>query len=86
MAIDFEDMSKHDWLEYIELCGWALARAHARTGDAASIAGYLGKNDAFDLAIATFAVAYADRTASDHAAFVRAIRAGRLSARTGVGA
>jgi uncharacterized protein (DUF2252 family) len=85
MAIDVEDMSKQNWIEYIELCGWALARAHARTGDPARIAGYLGKNDTFDQAIATFAIAYADQTADDHAAFVRAIRAGRLSARTGVG-
>jgi uncharacterized protein (DUF2252 family) len=86
MSIDVEDMSKRDWIEYIELCGWALARAHARTGDPALIAGYLGKNDTFDQAIATFAVAYADQTARDHATLVGVIRAGRLSARTGVGA
>jgi uncharacterized protein (DUF2252 family) len=82
MSIAVEDMSKRNWIEYIELCGWALARAHARTGDPASIAGYLGKNDTFDQAIATFAVAYADQTARDHATLVKAIRAGRLSART----
>ena len=86
MSIAVEDMSKRNWIEYIELCGWALARAHARTGDPALIAGYLGKNDTFDQAIATFAVVYADQTARDHATLVRAIRAGRLSARTGVGA
>ena len=86
MAIDFEHMSRQDSIEYIELCGWALARAHARTGDPALIAGYLGKNDTFDQAMATFAVGYADQTARDHATLVRAIRAGRLSARTGVGA
>ena len=44
-------------LEFVEICGWALARAHARTGDPAKIAGYLGKNEAFDCAIADFAVA-----------------------------
>jgi uncharacterized protein (DUF2252 family) len=86
MSIAVEDMSKRNWIEYIELCGWALARAHARTGDPASIAGYLGKNDTFDQAIATFAVAYADQTARDHEALVRAIRAGRLSARARTGA
>jgi uncharacterized protein (DUF2252 family) len=85
MTIDVENTSKQDWIEYIELCGWALARAHARTEDPARIAGYLGKNDTFDEAIARFAVAYADQTARDHAALVRAIRTGRLPARSGVG-
>jgi uncharacterized protein (DUF2252 family) len=84
MTIDVEDMSKQDWIEYIELCGWALARAHARTGDPARIAGYLGKNDTFDQAIARFAVAYADQTARDYEALVRAIRTRRLPAWTGV--
>jgi hypothetical protein len=85
MTIDVEHMSKQDWIEYVGLCGWALARAHARTGDAARIAGYLGKNDTFDLAIAKFAVGYADQTERDYAEFGAAIRAGRLPARTHVG-
>ena len=85
MTIDVEHMSKQDWIEYVGLCGWALARAHARTGDAARIAGYLGKNDAFDQAIAKFAVAYADQTERDYAEFGTAISAGRLPARTDVG-
>ena len=46
MKIDLENMAKCDWLEYVEICGWTLARAHARTGDAALVGGYLGKNDA----------------------------------------
>jgi uncharacterized protein (DUF2252 family) len=82
MKITTEEISRQDWPEYGELCAWALARAHARTGDAAGIAGYLGKNAAFDKAIAKFAVAYADQTERDHAALVKAIRAGRLSARS----
>lgn len=82
MKIDLTKMSRQDWLEYIELCGWALARAHARTGDPARIAGYLGKGDAFDEAIEEFAVAYADQTERDHAALVKAIRAHRLPTRT----
>jgi hypothetical protein len=86
MTVDMEDMPKQDWVEYIELCGRALARAHARTGDAAQIAGYLGKNDTFDAAIAKFAVDYADQTESDHAVFVKAIRTRRLPARTDMGA
>ncbi len=80
MKIDLEEMSKQDWFEYVDLCGWALARAHARTGDAAQIAGYLGKNDTFDAAMEEFAIAYADQTERDYAALVKAIRAGRLQA------
>jgi uncharacterized protein (DUF2252 family) len=67
--------------QYAQACGWALARAHARSGDAAAISGYLGKGDAFDLALAAFAVAYADQNERDHAALVAAVRAGRLPAR-----
>jgi len=78
MKIDLENMTKGDWLEYVEICGWTLARAHARTGDAALIGGYLGKNDAFDSALAKFAASYADQADRDHAALVKAIRAGRL--------
>ena len=82
MKIDMDAMSRQDWFEYVEICGWALARAHARTGDAARIAGYLGKNDTFDAAIEKFAVAYAGQTDRDHAALVKAIRAKRLPARS----
>lgn len=81
MKVDLESMSKSDWLEYVELCGWALARAHARTGDPARIAGYLGKSEAFDEAIEKFAIAYADQTERDYAALLKAIRAGRIDAR-----
>ncbi len=82
MKIDLTVMSRQDWIEYVELCGWALARAHARTGDPARIAGYLGKSGAFDEAIEEFAVAYADQTERDHAALVKEIRAGRLRAKS----
>lgn len=83
MTIELEDMHKEDWIEYVDICGWALARAHARTGDAARIAGYLGRNDTFDTAIEEFALAYADQTERDHAALVKAIKAGRLPASKG---
>jgi len=63
---------------YSKLCGWTLARAHARSGDPATIAGYLGKRDVFDQAIAQFAAAYADQTESDHRAMRKASRDGRL--------
>ena len=82
MKIDFEVMSKGDWLEYVKLCGWVLARAHARTGDPARISGYLGKNGVFDDAIEKFAIAYADQTERDHAALLKAIHGGRIQART----
>jgi hypothetical protein len=85
MTIDTQEMSEQGWIEYIELCGWVLARAHARTGDAARIAGYLGKNDTFDQAIAKLAIEYADQTERDHALLVRAIRTRRLPAGAGAG-
>ncbi len=80
MKIDLSDMTRADWLEYVRVCAWALARAHARTGDAALMAGYMGKSEAFDTAIASFATAYADQTERDYATLLRTIRAGRLKA------
>ncbi len=59
-------------------CGHSLALSHARSGDAASIRGYLGRSDAFDEALAAFSVAYADQTEKDHAAFKRAVRNGKV--------
>jgi len=80
MKFDLESMNKSEWLEYVQICGWTLARAHARTGDAARIGGYLGKSSTFDDAIGEFAVTYADQTERDHAALLQAIRAGRVRA------
>jgi uncharacterized protein (DUF2252 family) len=65
-------------MQYAELCGWTLARAHARSGEPAKISGYLGKSDAFDKAVADFSIAYADQSERDHAIFMQAVRAGRL--------
>jgi uncharacterized protein (DUF2252 family) len=65
---------------YADICGWTLARAHARSGDPAMIAGYLGKSDNFDLAVGEFALAYADQVERDYEAFVQAARSGRLGA------
>jgi uncharacterized protein (DUF2252 family) len=67
-------------LDYATLCGWTLARAHARSGDPAKIAGYMGKSDVFDKALATFSKLYADQAELDHAAFKKAIREGRIKA------
>jgi uncharacterized protein (DUF2252 family) len=63
---------------YATLCGWVLARAHAKAGDAAMIAGYLGSKDTFDDALVKYSAAYADQAERDFAAFKVAIRSGRL--------
>ena len=67
-------------VEYAEACGGTIACAHARSGDAASIAGYLGKSDVFDRAVARFSRSYADQTERDYADFMDAIRKGRIEA------
>ena len=64
---------------YGGICAWALARAHARTGDSVAISAYLGSGDVFDSAVADFAEAYADQNERDHAAYVAAIKSGRVS-------
>lgn len=64
--------------QYAEVCGWCLARAHARSGEPAKIRGYLGKSDAFDEAVADFSIAYADQSERDHETLMKAVRAGRL--------
>lgn len=67
-------------LAYGRLCAWALARAHARSGDAALIAGYMGSNATFDDAICEFAVEYSDQNQRDYRAFTKAVREGRIEA------
>jgi uncharacterized protein (DUF2252 family) len=69
---------------YGGLCGWILARAHARSADRVAITSYLGKGDAFDQAVAEFAAAYADQNEKDHGALVQAARDGRITAEEGV--
>jgi hypothetical protein len=64
------------------MCAHALARAHARTGDAAMIAGYMGSGQTFDDAICEFATEYCSQNRSDYRAFVSAIREGRIEAQT----
>ena len=75
-----ERMSPDELSLYATLCGWALARAHARSGDRVQIAAYLGKSERFDVAIADFAQAYADQTERDHAALCAAVKSGRIAA------
>ena len=84
VSADVNGQSTNTFLAYAELCGLTLARAHARSGDAAAISGYLGKGDVFGKALGRFAVAYADQNARDHAALVQAIKDGRLPAESDV--
>jgi uncharacterized protein (DUF2252 family) len=65
--------------EFGKLCAWALARAHARSGDPARIAGYMGSNTTFDDAVCEFAVEYADQNLCDYRRFVQAIREDRIA-------
>jgi uncharacterized protein (DUF2252 family) len=73
-----ETFNRSAMMEYASVCGWALALAHARSGQPAAISGYLGKSDKFDHAIATFSIAYADQSERDHKLLLRAVRAGQL--------
>lgn len=83
-SLDVEAATPAGLMVYARLCGWALARAHARSGDPMAIAAYLGSTDAFESAIARFAERYADQNESDYQEFLAAIRAGRVEARPGV--
>jgi uncharacterized protein (DUF2252 family) len=82
-SANVEGMSPDELVIYAGICGWALARAHARSGDRVQIAAYLGKSERFDRAIADFAQAYADQTERDHAALCAAVKSGRLPAEAG---
>jgi len=79
MSAPIEGISAARMKMYAEWCGLTLARAHAKSGDAALISGYLGKTDSFDQAIGTFAIAYADQNEKDHAALVAAEKSGRIN-------
>jgi hypothetical protein len=76
---DVERGSPKRLRRYAKLCGWALARAHARSGDVPAIAGYLGGSDSFDRAIADFAESYADQNERDYALYLEATSTGRVS-------
>lgn len=77
-----EAMDPHAMAGYARLCGWTLARAHARSGDPIAISSYLGSGDRFDQALAVFAEAYADQNERDHAALRRAVDDGRVEAQS----
>jgi uncharacterized protein (DUF2252 family) len=83
-SVDIENILASGMKLYGELCGWTLARAHARSGDRIAISAYLGGSDVFDRAIAQFAAAYADQNERDHQSLVDAVASGRIIAESGL--
>jgi uncharacterized protein (DUF2252 family) len=79
-SVEVERLTPHGLRLYARMCGWTLARAHARSGDRIAIAAYLGGGGTFDSAIAKFSERYADQSERDHAALVEAIGSGRIAA------
>jgi hypothetical protein len=79
-SLDVTIMNPFQLSRYAEICGWTLARAHARSGDASMISGYLGKTDVFDRAIGTFAGLYAYQAEHDCEMFLEAIKSGEIPA------
>lgn len=77
-GVDLTRMNESDIVNYVSLCATALARGHARSGDSAFIAGYLGSSNSFDEAVADFALAYVDQTDRDYQAFLDALKSGRI--------
>jgi uncharacterized protein (DUF2252 family) len=83
-SADLDTVVPQGLVLYAYMCGWTIARAHARSGDRIAIASYLGKGDVFERAMADFATAYADLNQRDYDAVVKAVRDGRISAEEGV--
>lgn len=77
-SIPIEELDALTLEQYAQVCGYALARAHARTGDPAMISGYLGKADTFDEALTNFAMAYMKQNEEDHSALVKAVKRGEI--------
>jgi uncharacterized protein (DUF2252 family) len=83
-SVDISSLSPAELIEYLELCGWTLARAHAQSGRTDEIAGYLGTGEQFDDAITAFANSYANQNEVDYSDLVKAIDAGQIPAERGV--
>jgi uncharacterized protein (DUF2252 family) len=83
-SVDIETMIPEGLRMYGALCGWTLARAHARSGDRIAIASYLGNSDIFDRAVTKFAAAYADQNERDYQSLVDAVASGRITAERGL--
>jgi uncharacterized protein (DUF2252 family) len=84
ISADVETMTPDEMRVYGQMCGWTLARAHARTGDRVAIASYLGKNNVFENSLVEFATAYADQNERDYECLVEAVKAKRVKAQTGI--
>jgi uncharacterized protein (DUF2252 family) len=84
LSANIDTMGPQLLSSYAEMCGWTLARAHARSGDPIAIGSYLGAGDSFDRALVAFAHAYADQNQLDQTALTDAIAAGQLPAQTGI--
>jgi len=80
ISIRVETLGRAEMDLYATWCGRALALSHARSGNSATLSGYMGKSDAFDRAIADFSMIYADQNESDHAALERAVKQGKMQA------
>jgi len=83
-SAEIEQMIPQGMAVYGKLCGWTLARAHARSGDRIAIASYLGNGDVFDRAIVEFSKAYAEQNERDFQALATAVKSGRIKAETGL--
>jgi uncharacterized protein (DUF2252 family) len=86
VSAEVETFRPRTLVGYATMCGWAMARAHAKSGDAAMIAGYLGSSDQFDAALAKYSEAYADQAERDYETFQVALRTGRLPTEPAEGA
>ena len=84
MSAVIEEMTPQSMQVYARLCGWTLARAHARSGDRVAISAYLGRSNRFDIAVTDFAETYAGQNERDHAALAAAVADGRVEAQSGV--
>jgi uncharacterized protein (DUF2252 family) len=84
VSAEIEQLTPTSMETYARLCGWTLARAHAKAGDRIAIAAYLGKSDKFDQAVADFAATYADQNERDHATLAAAVDAGKVQAQSGL--
>jgi uncharacterized protein (DUF2252 family) len=83
-SAETEQMVPQGMAVYGKLCGWTLARAHARSGDRIAIASYLGNNDSFDRAILQFSEAYAEQNERDYKRLSKAVKSGKITAETGL--
>jgi hypothetical protein len=83
-SVEIEELRPEGLAFYARICGWTLARAHARSGDPVAIAAYLGASDKFDQSVTSFSERYADQNERDYQAFTDAVRTGRITALAGV--